>query len=59
MPLGGLLGGLAVSGLGLSGALWLAAGCYALTTLAPFVLPAFRGFDRPQPAPAVLAPVSG
>jgi MFS family permease len=59
MPLGGLLGGLAVSGLGLSGALWLAAGCYALTTLAPFVLPAFRGFDRPQPAPAVFAPVSG
>ena len=56
MPLGGLLGGAAVSGLGLDGALWLAAGAYALTTLAPFVLPAFRGFDRaPQRQPQAAA----
>ncbi len=57
IPLGGLLAGAAVSGLGLTVALWLTAAAYAVTTLAPFVLPAFRGFDRvlprlPEPVPA-------
>lgn len=50
IPLGGLLGGLAVAGLGLTAALWLAAGAYGLATLAPFLLPAFRGFDRVERA---------
>lgn len=53
IPLGGLLGGLAVGGLGLTSALWVAAGLYGVATLAPFVAPAFRGFDRAERAQLV------
>lgn len=50
MPLGGVLGGLAVSGLGISPALVLAGAAYLLTTMAPTRLPSFRRMDR-APAP--------
>lgn len=46
IPVGALAGGLGVERLGLRPAL-LVAGCvYLLTTLAPFVFPAWRGMDR-------------
>ena len=46
MPLGGLLGGLAVTGLGLSPALLIAGAAYFVTTMAPTRVPSFRGMDR-------------
>ena len=46
VPFGGLLGGLAVQAWGLTTALVLFGCAYALTTLAPFTLPAWRGLDR-------------
>ncbi len=52
MPLGGLLGGLAASHLGISPALVIGAGVYLIATMAPLVVPSFREFDRrPEPAP--------
>ncbi|HET8970502.1 MAG TPA: MFS transporter, partial [Candidatus Nanopelagicales bacterium] len=58
IPVGGLLGGLLVGGLGVTGALWVCGAGYAVATVAPFTLPAFRGFDRgagTRPAAAVAA----
>lgn len=55
MPLGGLVGGVLVSRLGPSWALWAAGVAYLLVTLAPLLVPSFREFDR-RPEPAV--PVS-
>ncbi|MFC7360017.1 MFS transporter [Nocardioides astragali] len=55
MPLGGVLGGLAVAGLGISPALLIAAAAYFVTTMAPTRVPSFRSMDRApatSPAPA-------
>jgi MFS family permease len=46
MPLGGVLGGLAVTGIGLSPALLIAGIAYAATTMAPTRVPSFRAMDR-------------
>jgi hypothetical protein len=46
IPVGSLAGGALVAGLGLRGALLSAAVVYGLTTLAPFVFPAWREMDR-------------
>lgn len=61
MPLGGVLGGLAVAGLGLSPALLVAGAAYLVTTMAPTRLPSFRRMDRaPAAVPAASdADVSG
>jgi MFS family permease len=63
MPLGGLVGGALVSGLGLSTALLLTAAAYLLVTLAPATDPMWREMDRRPPAPGTTpdpaeAPVS-
>lgn len=55
MPVGGLLGGLLVSGVGLPLALVTCGAAYFLATMAPAVLPAFREMDR-RPAPAAPTP---
>jgi len=55
MPLGGLLGGLLVTGLGLDPALLVVGLCYAAATMAPTFLPSFRGMNRTV---EVLEPVS-
>lgn len=55
MPLGGVLGGLAVTGLGLSPALLVAGAAYFVTTMAPTRVPSFRRMDR---APAESAQTS-
>jgi len=47
IPLGGLVGGLAVDALGLATAAWLLGGVYLLATLTPFVLPVWREMNRP------------
>jgi MFS family permease len=55
MPLGGVLGGLAVTGLGLAPALLLAGAAYFVTTMAPTRVPSFREMDRApaaDPAPS-------
>jgi predicted MFS family arabinose efflux permease len=57
MPLGGVLGGLAVAGLGVSPALLIAGAAYFVTTMAPTRVPSFRRMDR-VPA-AVPSSVSG
>jgi len=46
MPLGGILGGVLVSGIGLSPALWVIGIAYFVTTMAPALLPSFRGMNR-------------
>jgi MFS family permease len=46
MPLGALLGGILVDHWGLQGALMVTGFAYLLTTLAPFVFPAWRGMER-------------
>ncbi|PUA81380.1 MFS transporter [Nocardioides currus] len=51
MPLGGILGGLAVAGIGLAPALLVAGIAYAATTMAPTRVPSFRSMDRAQAAP--------
>ena len=51
MPLGGLLGGVLITGLGLSPALLVLGVAYFAATMAPAVLPSFREMDR-RPAPA-------
>ena len=48
MPLGGILGGLAVTALGISPALLLAGAAYLVTTMAPTRVAAFREMDRPE-----------
>jgi MFS family permease len=52
MPFGGVLGGVLVSGIGLAPTLWVVGVAYFATTMAPALLPSFRGMDRQQPAPA-------
>jgi MFS family permease len=51
MPLGGVLGGLLVSGIGLDPALLVVGLCYFAATMAPAFLPSFRGMDRPAAVP--------
>ncbi|MBE1485066.1 MFS transporter [Plantactinospora soyae] len=51
IPLGGLLGGAAVQGLGLPAAFLLFGSAYLVVTLLPFVLPVWRELDR-RPSPA-------
>jgi MFS family permease len=46
IPFGGIVGGAVAQSLGLTTTLWLAGGAYLLTTLAPFVFPAWRQMDR-------------
>ncbi len=55
MPLGGILGGLVVSGIGLDPALLVVGLCYFAATMAPAFLPAFRGMDRARPVPEPVA----
>jgi MFS family permease len=61
IPIGSLAGGALVAGIGLRGALLAAAVVYGVTTLAPFVFPAWREMDREVAAeltaPAVAAAV--
>jgi MFS family permease len=53
MPLGGILGGLAVTALGISPALLIAGAAYLVTTMAPTRVPSFRAMDRaPVKVPA-------
>ena len=46
LPLGGLVAGALVSTAGLEAALWIIGIAYFVTTLVPFVFPAWRGMDR-------------
>lgn len=55
IPFGSLAGGLAVGALGLRAALLGAAALYGLATLAPFVLPVWRGMERRPPRAAAAA----
>src|SRR4051794_10732267 len=50
MPFGGLLGGLLVSRYGLDPAIMIVGLAYFVTTMAPALLPSFRGMNRPVPA---------
>ena len=50
MPFGGVLGGVLVSGIGLSPALLVVGVAYFATTMAPALIPSFRGMNRRQPA---------
>ncbi|GAB3963511.1 MFS transporter [Plantactinospora veratri] len=56
IPLGGLLGGLAVQELRLPVACLVFAVAYLLVTLLPFVMPVWRGLDRPPAPPTEPAP---
>jgi MFS family permease len=49
IPFGALLGGYATEALGIRPALLIFGGAYLLTTLAPFVFPAWRQMRRPDP----------
>ncbi|HET7902763.1 MAG TPA: MFS transporter [Candidatus Nanopelagicales bacterium] len=51
IPVGGLLGGLAVQTLGLSVALLVFGGVYLATTLCPFIFPVWREMDRAAEQP--------
>jgi MFS family permease len=57
MPLGGVLGGVLVTGIGLDPALLVVGLCYFVATMAPAFLPSFRGMDRQRPAVADLVSV--
>jgi MFS family permease len=46
LPFGALAGGYLTQARGLHAALWVFGGVYLVTTLAPFVFPAWRGLDR-------------
>jgi MFS family permease len=50
MPLGGVLGGILVSGIGLSPAQLAVGLAYFAATMAPALIPSFRGMNRQQPA---------
>ncbi|MBO0844338.1 MAG: MFS transporter, partial [Nocardioides sp.] len=50
MPLGGVLGGVLVSGIGLEPAILVIGVAYFVTTMAPTLLPSFRGMNRQAPA---------
>lgn len=57
MPLGGILGGLAVAGLEISPALLAAGAAYLVATMAPTRAPSFRQMDRaPAAAEVVVGP---
>ena len=56
IPLGGLLGGLLVAGLGISPALLVIGGGYFLTTMAPVLQPRWRELDQ---RPETVADVAG
>jgi MFS family permease len=49
MPLGGILGGVLVSSIGLSPAMIVIGVAYFVTTMAPALLPSFRGMNRSVP----------
>jgi MFS family permease len=49
MPLGGIIGGLLVSGIGLSPAMVVIGVAYFATTMAPALIPSFRGMNRQVP----------
>jgi MFS family permease len=49
MPLGGVLGGILVSGIGLSPAQLAIGLAYFAATMAPALIPSFRGMNRQQP----------
>ena len=51
MPLGGLLGGVLIAGIGLSPAFVLVGVAYFAATMAPAVFPSFREMDRRPAAP--------
>jgi MFS family permease len=55
MPLGGVLGGVLVTGVGLDPALLVVGLCYFAATMAPALLPTFRGMDRQPVGEAVAA----
>jgi MFS family permease len=55
MPLGGVLGGVLVSGIGLDPALLVIGSCYFAATMAPALLPRFREMDRPAQRQPVAA----
>ena len=50
MPFGGVLGGLLISGIGLSPAMLVVGFAYFATTMAPALIPSFRGMNRQEPA---------
>jgi MFS family permease len=52
IPVGSLLGGVLVGGVGVRWTFAALGVAYLLTTLAPFVFPAWRGLQRPQPTAA-------
>jgi MFS family permease len=56
MPLGGVLGGLLVAGLGISPALLVAGVAYLVTTMAPTRVPSFRRMDRAPATPPARVP---
>jgi MFS family permease len=51
MPLGGVLGGVLVTGIGLDPALLVVGLCYFAATMAPAFVPSFRGMDRRTAVP--------
>jgi MFS family permease len=55
MPLGGVLGGVLVTGIGLDPALLVVGLCYFAATMAPTFLPSFRGMDRQVAVPEPVA----
>ena len=57
MPFGGVLGGVLVSGIGLSPAMLVVGFAYFAATMAPALIPSFRGMNR-QVAPAEREPVA-
>jgi predicted MFS family arabinose efflux permease len=56
MPLGGLAGGLLISGLGLTAAMLAIGSAYLLVTMLPAVDPHWREMDQRRPAPVVAEP---
>ncbi len=55
MPLGGVLGGMLVTGVGLDAAMLVVGFCYFAATMAPAFLPRFREMDRAEPARELVA----
>ncbi|MEV5961701.1 MFS transporter [Kribbella sp. NPDC051952] len=51
MPLGGVLGGLVISGIGLSPAMLVIGLAYFAATMAPALIPSFRGMNRQEREP--------
>lgn len=56
MPFGGIIGGTMVESIGLTATLWVAGMAYGLTTLAPFVFPAWRQMERGMAAATSVRP---